>query len=345
MLRTWLKLLSVGLFVVIGLLLIALPAMAETPLGAGPDNPLAPSEDWVSIQAGETRFYGFHVGKPVLKAGEDTDTAALHNLKEVAVKMQTVARTGLSVEIWSGEEVKKWADEIKFDPIGECTPSCDCKPEDEVQKLNWLGQFEPGTYYVVVKNANRTPTYYKLSISGKLVDFPFMTAEEAASGAAAQPEAAPEAAAPEAAAAVAPTLGTTPGTAMAVTGEWMELPSGAHWYKFYYLADTGPNHDQEPPKVEIVLNVDKPVDNARFTVWTQEEVNKLIAEGEDILGEDESKGTCIGCGSENEELKGDYSWSGSFLQSGTYYVRVSHTPCRCQPAYYQLQVSGKSVSF
>ena len=94
-----------------------------------------------------------------------------------------------------------------------------------------------------------------------------------------------------------------------------------------------------------LLNVDKPVDNARFTVWTQEEVDKLIAEGEDILGEDESKGTCVGCGSDNEDLKGDYSWSGSFLKSGTYYVRVEHTPCRCQPAYYQLQVTGKSVSF
>ena len=44
------------------------------------------------------------------------------------------------------------------------------------------------------------------------------------------------------------------------------------------------------------MNVDKPVDNAHFTVWTQEEVDKLIAEGEDVLGEDESKGTCVGCG-------------------------------------------------
>ncbi|MCB0058878.1 MAG: hypothetical protein KDE45_17695, partial [Caldilineaceae bacterium] len=142
-----------------------------------------------------------------------------------------------------------------------------------------------------------------------------------------------------------PAMGTTPGMAMAVSGDWTELPSGDHWYKFNYIADTGPKHDQDPPKIEILLNVDKPVDNARFTVWTQEEVDKLIAEGEDILGEDESKGTCVGCGSENEDLKGDYSWSGSFLKSGTYYVRVEHTPCRCQPAYYQLQVTGKSVSF
>ena len=48
------------------------------------------------------------------------------------------------------------------------------------------------------------------------------------------------------------------------------------------------------------------------------EVDKLIAEGEDVLGDDESKGTCVGCGSENADLKGDYSWSGSFMKSGTY---------------------------
>lgn len=40
--RTWLKPLSVGLFVVIGLLLAVVPAAAQTPLGAGPDNPMAP---------------------------------------------------------------------------------------------------------------------------------------------------------------------------------------------------------------------------------------------------------------------------------------------------------------
>ena len=341
--RTWLKPLSVGLFVVIGLLLAVVPAAAQTPLGAGPDNPMAPPADWVSIQPGETRFYGFHVGKPVLKEGEDTESAVLSSLKDIEVKLQTVAHKGLHVEIWSQEEVNKWADEVKFDPVGKCTTSCGCKPEDEVQKMNWRGQFEPGDYFAVLKNdRGAATTYYKLSISGDLVSFPFKMAEEVAPAAAAQPAAAPEAVA---AAKAVPAMGTTPGMAMAVSGDWTELPSGDHWYKFNYIADTGPKHDQDPPKIEILLNVDKPVDNARFTVWTQEEVDKLIAEGEDILGEDESKGTCVGCGSDNEDLKGDYSWSGSFLKSGTYYVRVEHTPCRCQPAYYQLQVTGKSVSF
>ena len=133
-------------------------------------------------------------------------------------------------------------------------------------------------------------------------------------------------------------------TAMALTGQWMELPSGEQWYKFNYIADRGPKQDQDLPLVKIVMYVDKPVDNARFDVWTQDEVDRLVAKGEDITGEDISKGTCVGCGSANEYEKGDYSWSGSFENSGVYYVRVQHTPCRCQPAYYQLNVSGPSVS-
>ncbi|MFO7631565.1 MAG: acyl-CoA dehydrogenase family protein, partial [Caldilinea sp.] len=83
------------------------------------------------------------------------------------------------------------------------------------------------------------------------------------------------------------------------------------------------------------------------SIWARpaEEVDRLIAEGEDILGEDTTKGHCVGCGGENEVEKGDYFWSGSFLKSGVYYVRVQHTPCRCEPAYYQLLVSGTSVSY
>jgi hypothetical protein len=321
--QSWLKPLGVLLITVFALLLAVSPAVAETPLGAGPDNPMSPSEAWVELPVGAWHFYGFH------EEGDGED---------VRVNMEVVPHYGTSFEIWSQEEVQKWIDEIKFDPIGHGTFSCNCKPEDEVGKLNWLGQFtSAGDYFVVVKHEAGPLSHYKLTASGKEVSFPFATGS---------PAAAPAPAA-EAPAAPVATDGATPATAIAPTGEWMPLAGGGEmWFKFNYVADRGTQRDQDPPLINVLMYVDKPVDNARFDVWTQQEVDRLIAEGEDITGEDATKGTCIGCGTENEDLKGDYSWSGSFMESGTYYVRVQHTPCRCsQPANFQLQVSGSTVSY
>ena len=320
--QNWLKPIAVLLIAVVGLLLTCAPVAAETPLGAGPDNPLSPNGEWVELPVGAWHFYGFH---------EEGDGEDVH------VKMEVAPHYGTAFEIWSKEEVQKWVDEVKFDPIGHGSFACGCKPEDEVGKLDWLGEFmAAGDYFVVVKHEAGPLSHYKLTVSGKEVSFPFQVGEPATAPA---PAAAP-------AAAPVTTDGATPTTAIAPTGARMELPaSGETWFKFNYIADRGVKRDQDPPLISVVMYVDKPVDNARFDVWTQEEVDRLVAVGEDILGEDPAKGTCVGCGTENEEQKGDYSWSGSFMQSGVYYVRVQHTPCRCQPAYYQLLVSGSTVSY
>jgi len=326
--QSWLKFTVVLLIAVFGMLLAAAPALAETPLGAGPDNPMSPAGEWVELPVGAWHFYGFH------EEGDGED---------ISVNMQMVPHYGTMFEIWSKEEVKKWADEVKFEPIGAGTFSCDCKPEDEVGKMNWLGEFTAsGDYFVVVKHKSGPASHYKLTVSGKEVSFPFKVSAPVE----AAPVSAP--AVPAAAPVTEPVLaaGDTPATALSPTGDWVELPAGGEtWYKFNYVADRGVKGDADPPMIKVIMYVDKPVDNARFDVWTQEEVNRLLAEGEDILGQDTSKGHCIGCGSENEFEKGDYSWSGSFLKSGVYYVRVQHTPCRCAPAYYQLLVSGKTVSY
>ena len=322
--QNWLKPFAVLLIAVFALLLLAAPAAAETPLGAGPDNPLSPREAWVELPVGAWHFYGFH------EEGDGED---------VNVNMEVVPHNGTSFEIWSKEEVRQWVDEIKFEPIGHGTFTCFCKPEDEVGKLGWLGKFAAaGDYFVVVKHEAGAMSHYKLAIAGKEVSFPFQVAEPVAISAA-EPVALPV---------VAPAAmnGATPATALAPTGAWMELPSGEQWYKFTYVADRGVKHDQAPPQINVVMYVEKPVDNARFDVWTQAAVDRLLAEGEDMRGEDPTKGTCIGCGAENEADKGDYTWSGSFMDSGVYYVRVQHTPCRCgESAFYQLQISGRTVSF
>jgi hypothetical protein len=328
--RTLWKSLFIMWIVVISLLLAALPVMAETPLGGGPDNPASPAEDWVELPEDAWHFYGFR------DEGDITD---------VLVTMKVVPHHGADYEIWSKAEVQKWADEIEFDPIGMGSTACDCDPDATIGKFVWLGTFTKGDiYYVVVKHKGDVPSNYKLTIEGEKVSHPFdpfapVVAEEAEAADMVEPAAAPE---PEPEMA----MGMTPDTAMEPNSEWTELPAGTeHWYKFNYFADRGPEHDEDPPLVDVVMYMKKPVDNARFDVWTQAEVEQLIKEGEDILGEDTEKGTCVGCGTDNEDLKGDYSWSGSFMESGTYYVRVQHTPCRCQPAYYQLQIFGDSVSY
>ena len=250
----------------------------------------------------------------------------------------------LTSRYWSQAEVQKWANEEEFDPIGMGSTSCDCNPEDRVGKFVWLGTFTKGDiYYVVVKHKGDVPSSYMLTIEGKEVSQPFepLTAEpaaEAETAAMAEPVSEP-AAQPEVA------VGTTPDTAMASNGDWVELPTDAvHWYKFNYVADRGLKHDQDPPIIEAVMYVRKPVDSTYFDVWTPTELAQLIAKGEDILGKDKEKGTRVGCGTDNGDLKGDYSWSGSFMDSGAYYVRVQHTPSRNQPSSYQLQISGESVS-
>lgn len=326
----WLKLIAVVLIAVCISLVTTSYTFAQTPLGAGPDNPMSPNGEWVELPVGAWHFYGFH---------EEGDGEDVH------VNMEVVPHNGTSFEIWSKEEVQKWVDEIEFEPIGHGTFTCFCKPEDEVGKLGWLGEFtSSGDYFVVVKHEAGPASHYKLTISGKEVSFPFQVGEPAAEPVAA---AEPGQAAAPAAEPVVVMDGATPATALAPTGEWKSLAGGGEtWYKFNYIADRGTANDQDPPLIDIVMYVDKPVDNARFDVWTQEEVDRLIAEGEDVLGEDSTKGTCVGCGTENEDVKGDYSWSGSFMESGVYYVRVQHTPCRCnQPAYYQLLVSGDTVTY
>lgn len=317
---------------VISVLLAVMPALAQTPLGGGPDNPASPTGEWTELPVDAWHFYGF---------SDEGDE------ENVLVTMKVAPHFGADYEIWSEAEVQKWANEEEFDPIGMGSTACDCNPEDFVGKFVWFGNFTKGDiYYVVVKHQGEVPSNYTLTIEGKDVSLPFepfgtepaAEAEAAEEVAMTEPAAAP-AAEPEAA------MGMTPDTAMTASGEWMELPAGMeHWYQFNYFADRGPEHDEDPPGIYVVMYVKQPLDNARFDVWTPEEVQQLIAEGEDITGENPEEGTCVGCGTENEDQRGDYSWSGSFLDSGVYYVRVQHTPCRCEPAYYQLLIFGDTVS-
>ena len=51
------------------------------------------------------------------------------------MKLQTVALGGsASRNLVSGRGQTSGRMKSKFDPIGECTTSCGCKPEDEVQE-------------------------------------------------------------------------------------------------------------------------------------------------------------------------------------------------------------------
>ncbi|MFC2037620.1 DPP IV N-terminal domain-containing protein [Chloroflexota bacterium] len=124
-----------------------------------------------------------------------------------------------------------------------------------------------------------------------------------------------------------PGAGSGPDDALLPDGEWDQLRLGeSHWYAFHYQGDGS--------QVQVRLQVE-PHDSATFVVWTPDQIWHWG------LGEYVEP---VGRGSDDPRAEGILVWSGSFPNSGTYYVVVEHAGGHAGTSYYLLDVSGEGVS-
>lgn len=107
---------------------------------------------------------------------------------------------------------------------------------------------------------------------------------------------------------------------------WQALPKAtSHWYAF---RDEG---DATPILVRMTV---LPEHSASFWVLTTEEMRQW-RRGEGL--------NAVGAGSEMKLFRNDLYWTGSFVQSGTYYVLVQNNGQ--EPSNYQITIDGSGVSF
>jgi hypothetical protein len=146
----------------------ALEATTLKPLaGGGPGDALAPGGSWEVLDVGETRWYAFdysgHHEFEVVGEDGDEEEKAIWVASQVEVSLDGEPDEAASFSIWTEEQVKLWASDEEFEPVGKGTEN-EFAPGD----LSWSGNFAgPGRYYVVVEQQGPEPAYYLLSISGE----------------------------------------------------------------------------------------------------------------------------------------------------------------------------------
>jgi len=273
--------------------------------GFDPGSAGGPSANWVSIAPGQDHWYAFR---------DEGDRESI----EITLNVQPEDRA--SFKVVTQDDLRRWADGEKLVGVGAGTKNASMN-----DKLFWTGSFVKGdTYYVLVEGDNFIPSTYQLTISGKDVSFPtlaepMMTQDVMTGELGLTVEPAPAAAVAQ---------GMSPEMALAPIGKYVQImPGQTQWYAF---RDEG---DQS----QISIKVDAiPDSGVTFEVWTPEQLRKWA------LGE---KFDPVGAGTENEALKADLFWSGSFVKGDTYYVVVEHSGLTNAPATYSLTVQGDDVSY
>jgi hypothetical protein len=97
---------------------------------------------------------------------------------------------------------------------------------------------------------------------------------------------------------------------------------------------------------ELTLFVEEkqPLDSVFFDVFTDAEYQQLIMNGEDISGEDASKGLAVGCGTDNGDARGVLNWRGNFEATQTIHVRVREGMCHSSQLNVKLEALGRTLT-
>ncbi|MCX6032640.1 MAG: hypothetical protein NT169_25555 [Chloroflexi bacterium] len=123
---------------------VAAPQPAKS--GTGPADALTPSANWTPLAAGQWAWYAFQY------AGDGS---------QVMVRMAVDPASPVTFSVWTPADVAQWAQDGTMNPVGRGSAS-----KVYGDDLIWTGHFNtPGTYYVVVENANATPSNYLLTIN------------------------------------------------------------------------------------------------------------------------------------------------------------------------------------
>ncbi len=234
---------------------------------------------------------------------------------QIDVWLDVAPGSSAAFSIWTPQQVEAWARGEAVQPVGRGSFN-----EYGPGSLNWSGNFNmPGAYYVVVENKGVDTSYYAMHLAGNGVTIAAEPAQEAAVQAAAEPAADKDLAAVPAA-----TDGLTPGDAFATPAHSVPVaPSTGLWHKFQYAGDQS--------QILVWLD-DLSGSGLTFSVWTPEQVHQME------MGHSVEP---VGRGSANVYAPGNLSWSGNFVQAGTYYLKVENASAA--EGTYTLSILGSSV--
>jgi hypothetical protein len=149
-------LLMAALWALVGMMLFssAPPAVAGQPGGTGPDDALAPADEWQPLEPGKSLWYAFYY---------KGDGSQIEVRMDVEPKDPEV---GATFAVWTPEEINDWRLGLEAQPVGRGS-----RDPTAGGSLLWTGSFTTeGTYYVVVEHTGTPGTsYYLLEISGSSV--------------------------------------------------------------------------------------------------------------------------------------------------------------------------------
>lgn len=327
-------------------------SLAAEPTGSSPDEGLSAGRSH-TLQAGESVWYAFEYDVEYEEV-ENNDGDNVYQLDPSKVSIWLVsepegARTNF--EVWTPERLRQW--QVQKDGDDEVQPVGRGSEDDNTPgDYFWAGEFyESGTYYVKVTNESHAASYYTLYIEGKNVKPTTKQAEMSMQSEEAHAEAPAESKKPSesetteekpapAKEEVAAQGGTRPDNALTPRGQWMALePGESVWYALEYSAlyeevendDGDKEYRIDPSQVSIWLDSESGQGGTNFEVWTPELLRQWQMQQD---GDDEV--TPVGRGSEDDNTPGDYFWSGTFYESGTYYVKVTNESF--QKSYHTLNI-------
>jgi hypothetical protein len=144
---------------------LAIETSAPAAAGTGPDNALAPGEEWVSIPEGGVYWYALlYQGHHEFEEDEDGEEVTLWIATPVKVSLDSEPDEDMAFSVWSEGQVAAWGQGEEIEPVGRGTEN-----KNESGDLFWAGSFgSPGRYYVVVENQGTEPGRFVLSISGEV---------------------------------------------------------------------------------------------------------------------------------------------------------------------------------
>lgn len=139
---------------------------AEIEGGTGPDNALAPGDEWISASAGEVTWVAFEYrGHHEFEEDEDDEEVAVWIATPVQISLDAEPDGTATFSVWTEEQVRLWTLGEEIEPVGRGTVN-----EYEAGDLFWSGSpGTPGRYYVVVVHQGTEPGRFRLSISGEVV--------------------------------------------------------------------------------------------------------------------------------------------------------------------------------
>jgi hypothetical protein len=139
-------------------------AAVEETAGTGPDNALAPGDEWVSISEGDVLWYAFqYQGHHIFEEDEDDEEVAIWVASPVEIWLDAEPDQDVVFSIWNEDQVRAWSQGEEIEPVGRGTEN-----ENESGDLFWAGSLgNPGRYYVVVEHQGTTPGVFTLSVIGQ----------------------------------------------------------------------------------------------------------------------------------------------------------------------------------